>query len=354
MLIENPVSSITTSTISASSVKKDGLSLANDASARNGHRSIDVRINLSDIYRVYWRSLSLVLIILSSGCETHDDRPDHARVVAIGDIHADIDAARKAFRLAGAIDAEDQWIGGNLIVVQLGDLIGRSYDEREVLEFALTVRERADAAGGAVHFLIGNHEVFGAELELRWVAEKAYAGFEGLPNNQLESPRFTDLPPYKLARSAALAPGGYYGSKIAEFRAVLRLDETIYVHGGVTPIWAKYGVDRINDELSRWFAGEIDQPAPALGRDARNVDDNVMMSRHFSEEVGIEECAMLDESLRILGAKRMIVAHTVLDSISSYCNGRVWAIDVGMSRYYGGNVEVLEIIDDEFITILRQ
>lgn len=63
---------------------------------------------------------------------------------------------------------------------------------------------------------------------------------------------------------------------------------------------------------------------------------------------------MLDESLRILGAKRMIVAHTVLDSISSYCNGRVWAIDVGMSRYYGGNVEVLEIIDDEFITILRQ
>ncbi len=233
-------------------------------------------------------------------------------------------------------------------------MIGRSYDEREVLEFALTVKERADAAGGAVHFLIGNHEVFGAELELRWVAEKAYAGFEGLPNNQLESPRFVDLPPYKLARSAALAAGGYYGSKIAEFRAVLRLDETIYVHGGVTPIWAKYGVDRINDELSRWFAGEIDQPAPALGRDARNIDDNVMMSRHFSEEVGIEECAMLDESLRILGAKRMIVAHTVLDSISSYCNGRVWAIDVGMSRYYGGNVEVLEIIDDEFITILRQ
>jgi len=150
-----------------------------------------------------------------------------------------------------------------------------------------------------------------------------------------------------------LTPGGFYSAQIAEFPAVLRFGRTIFVHGGVTPIWAEYGIDRINDEVGRWFAGEIDQPAPALGRGPRNFDDNVMMNRHFSEDVGVEECAMLNKSLQILGAERMIVAHTVQESITSYCNGAVWAIDVGMSRYYGGEVEVLEIINDEVVTVLR-
>src|SRR5688572_30016443 len=40
--------------------------------------------------------------------------PGPRRVVAIGDIHADIDAMRSALRTAGAIDARDEWIGGAL------------------------------------------------------------------------------------------------------------------------------------------------------------------------------------------------------------------------------------------------
>jgi len=62
---------------------------------------------------------------------------------------------------------------------------------------------------------------------------------------------------------------------------------------------------------------------------------------------------MLDESLRILGARRMIVAHTVQESITSNCDQKVWAIDVGMSRYYGGKIEVLEIINDEVVAVLQ-
>ena len=46
------------------------------------------------------------------------------RVVAIGDVHADLTALRAALRTAGAIDAGDAWVGGELTVVQLGDLIG--------------------------------------------------------------------------------------------------------------------------------------------------------------------------------------------------------------------------------------
>jgi len=274
------------------------------------------------------------------------------RVVVIGDIHADIGAAREAFRIAGGTDEDDNWIGRDLVIVQLGDFIGRSHEDREVIDFILALRKRAEIAGGKVHVLIGNHEVFGARLELRWVPEVAYAAFDGIPGLDLDGPRIAHLPANKRARSAALMPGGFYAAQLAEFPAVLKLGDTIFAHGGVTPHWATYGVARINEEVSKWFAGKSDEPISARGMDPGHFDDSVMMSRHFSQDVDEDDCAMLEESLRILGAKRMIVGHSVQDAITSKCNEKVWAVDVGMSRYYGGDLQVLEIVDDEKISII--
>lgn len=304
-----------------------------------------------------WRR-ALAALALFSGCApapTSDSgTAGHAahRLVAIGDLHGDISAARQAFRLAGGIDRHGNWIGDDLVIVQLGDLIGRSYEDREVLDFVLEVREKARVAGGAVHVVLGNHEVFAAQLRYDYVDVGAYQSFDGIPDLDLDNDLLRELPVEARARGSALMPGGPYAKRLADFPAVLRLGETVFVHGGVTPIWAEYGPDRINDEVSRWFAGETDQPLSARGVDAGNLDDNVMMSRHFSEDVDEASCELLSESLALLGARRMVVAHSVQPEITSYCGGRVWAVDVGMSRYYGGEVQVLEIIDDEVASVL--
>lgn len=287
-----------------------------------------------------------------SGCIERDTTPVPHRIIAIGDIHGDIDAARAAFQLAGASNSKDEWIGGKLVVVQLGDLIGRSHQDREVLDFILGIQEKAAAAGGRVHVLVGNHEVFGARLRVDFVADEAYSAFEGIPGLNLDDPRLAHLPADQRARGAALISGGYYAKRLSEFPAVLRLGNTIYAHGGVTPHWASYGVDLINKEYSQWFAGAIDEPTSAIGVDAGKSDDIVTMSRHFSADVGNEDCLMLQESLEILGAKRMIVAHSVQESIAPRCDSTVWAIDTGMSRYYAGDLQVLEIINDEEISII--
>ncbi len=297
--------------------------------------------------------LNLVAIAVLMGCTGVRTHSPEQRTVVIGDIHADIGAARSAFQLAGATNERDEWIGGDLVVVQLGDIIGRSYEDRGALDFILEVRQKAEEGGGRVYTLIGNHEVFGARLELRWVADEAYAAFSDIPNLDLGNARLAELPEYQRARGAALMPGGYYARKLAEFPSVLRLGQTIYVHGGVTPHWAKYGIDRINEEVSQWFAGHVDEPISAQGMDPGNYDDSVMMSRHFSEDVDENDCAMLEESLKLLDATRMIVAHSVHDSITARCEDKVWAVDVGMSRYYGGEVQVLEVIDDEILQIIE-
>jgi hypothetical protein len=273
-----------------------------------------------------------------------------SRVVAIGDIHADMDALRRALRVAGAVDARDEWIGGSLTVVQLGDLIGRSDDEKQVLDYFFELQRRARKAGGTVHALIGNHEVFGGRLDNQAVGPNPFSAWEQLGGLKRDDPRLRHLPQHARARGAALMPGGPYALQIAELPVVLKIGGTVFAHGGIVPRWARYGVDRINREVRDWLRGTGDEPDSTLGVDD---GDRVMWTRQFSSSVTPADCDVLAESLKLLGARRMVVAHTVHEEITPRCDERVWAIDVGMSRAYGGRVAVLEIVDDSKLRVLR-
>ena len=274
------------------------------------------------------------------------------RLVAIGDLHGDIEAARRAFRLAGATDERDVWIGGNLVVVQMGDLIGRGKDDREVLDFVIDLQARAKAGGGTIHVLIGNHEVFAARPDHRWVDPGAFAAFRGIPDLNLRHPRLAEVPEAERARAAALMPGGVYARQLSSSPAVLRLGDTIFAHGGVLPMWARYGIDRINTDVREWLAGRTDEPLATRGLDDGSADDGVMWSRHFAAAPEEMACALAKESLSILRATRMVVAHTVRRSIGSRCDAQIWAVDVGISRYYGGELQVLEILDDQRVRVI--
>ena len=271
------------------------------------------------------------------------------RIVAIGDVHGDLAAFRTALRAAGAINSAGNWVGGSMTVVQMGDLIGRGDQERQVLDFLLDLQSRAASGGGTLHALIGNHEVFGGRLDNQAVGPNPFPAWESVPGLRRDDPRLLHLPPTARARGAALMPGGPYARKLAALPVVLRIGDTVFVHGGVVPRWARYGVERINQEVRQWLLGLAREPDSALGVDD---GDRVMWTRQFSSNVTAEDCVLLKESLGILGAKRMIVAHTVHAEITARCDEQVWAVDVGMSRAYGGQVQVLEIINDR-LRVLR-
>ena len=85
-------------------------------------------------------------------------RPAPPRLVAVGDLHGDLDRTRRVLRLAGATDANDGWIGGALVVVQTGDEIDRGDDDRAILDSVDKWQTQAAAAGGQLIALLGNHE----------------------------------------------------------------------------------------------------------------------------------------------------------------------------------------------------
>ena len=244
------------------------------------------------------------------------DRPAAARLVAIGDLHGDIGAARRALRRAGAIDGRDRWIGGSMGVVQLGDILDRGDGERAIIDLFERLERDAAAAGGSFSWLLGNHELMNASGDFRYVTEGGWRDFDG-------------------RRAEALAVGGAYRRIFAGQDVTVRIGTTLFSHAGIEPEWAR-DLPAINRSTRCWLSGAGAKPAVVTD------SSGPVWTRAWGK--ASVDCAALDRVLAAAGAERMVVAHTVQHrGITSACGGKLWRVDTGMASHYGGPVEVLEI-----------
>jgi hypothetical protein len=273
-----------------------------------------------------------------------------ARIVAIGDLHGDLDATKRVLRLAGATDAKGGWIGGKLLVVQTGDEIDRADDDRAILDLFEALKAEAAKAGGEVVAMTGNHEIMNASFDFRYVTPGAFTSFSDVkPKNDGVAAALSHLDAPSRGRAAAFAPGGSYATMIASRPVIYRSGDTMFVHGGILPKHVTYGIDRINDEARAYLLGEKSEPSRML-----TSEDGPVWTRMYSAAPGREECAMLNQTLEALSAKRMVMGHTVQrNGINAACDGKAWRIDVGMSKVYEGPIQALSIEGDT-IKILKE
>lgn len=272
--------------------------------------------------------------------------PPARRVVAIGDLHGDLAATRAALRAAGAIDAQDRWSGGDLVVVQTGDILDRGDEEQAILDLLFGLVPQAKEAGGAMVLLLGNHELMNAAGDLRYVTAGGMRDFDDVPG--LELARWSAVPAVARGRIAALAPGGVYARQLARNNVVAIVGDTVFSHAGVLGDWCAR-VDAVNLEARCWLdgqAGGLDAPPPVLV-----AEDSPVWTRALGGEA--VDCAQAAGALAALGARRMVVGHTVQPHISSACDDTVWRIDVGLGKNYGGPIEVLELAAEAPPKILR-
>ena len=271
--------------------------------------------------------------------------PAAPRIVAIGDIHGDVHAARAALRLAGAVDDTGKWVGKDLVLVQTGDQLDRGDDEPEIIGLFERLRSEAQAAGGAVHALNGNHEIMNVQGDFRYVTDDGFHDFRGVHPLPALEPVLERLPAERRGRAAAFLPGGEVARRLSVQPVVVQVGDTVFVHGGVLPAHVRYGLGRINREVQAWMLGAPTAPAP---HSVSNESALIWVRNYSDGEPSAANCEELSKVLASLSAKRMVVGHTVQkQGINSACGGKVWRIDVGLSRYYGGETSVLEIRGNE-------
>jgi hypothetical protein len=258
------------------------------------------------------------------------------RIIAVGDLHGDLEAARRALKLAGVVDAAGHWTGATTIVVQTGDILDRWYLERELMDWLEALQSEAQDAGGDIIFLAGNHEDNNLEEYYPDVDPNACPAFADLPDDP--SLAAASVTPACKKRAAALLPGGTYARKMGRWRVAVILGDSAFVHGGLRPEFVS-SPQTIDDMNQRWAAF-------AKGLSGTEVDQDIyetMWDRSYSDDDLEPDCDALATVLAALGVSRMVVGHSRWPHINSACNGQVWRIDTGLSAYYGGNTEVLEI-----------
>ena len=253
-------------------------------------------------------------------------------------------------RLAGATDGKGAWIGGKLLVVQTGDEIDRGDDDRAILDLFDALKAEAAKTGGEVVAMAGNHEIMNAAFDFRYVTPGAFPTFADVkPKNDGVAAALLHVEALARGRAAAFAPGGPYATMIAKRPVVYRSGDTMFVHGGILPKHVTYGIDRINDDARAYLLGEKSEPSRIL-----TSEDGPLWSRMYSAAPGREECVTLNETLRLLGAKRMVMGHTVQrNGINPACDGKAWRIDVGMSKFFHGPIQALAI-EGDVVTVLKE
>ncbi|KAG0248751.1 hypothetical protein BG011_009937 [Mortierella polycephala] len=217
------------------------------------------------------------------------------RTVAVGDLHSDLPQTLAVLRLANVIDEDANWSGGQDTLVQTGDIVDRGPDTIAVYNLFDKLRNQAKEVGGKVVNVYGNHEVMNLGEDLRYVTEEDYESFGGREKR----------------RQAWNVRTGWLGKMIFKNFNITHIQNghTIFTHG---PIWSR---------------------------------SNAM------QDGGAEEtCRRVNAAKKALGVNRLISGHTPqyrTGKILSICNGGYMVIDVGISKYYGGHLAVLEILEND-------
>ncbi len=264
------------------------------------------------------------------------------RVVAVGDVHGDVEALKEVLRLAGVLDAKDRWSGGKTHLVQTGDIADRADHTREAFELLMRLEGEARAAGGRVHVLLGNHEVMNMLGDLRYVTPGELASFA----DQSATPDAPGTPRGLAGHREAYGPKGRYGRWLRERPAVVRVNDTLFVHGGIAPsVPAK-----TLEELNRWVRQDLlPGHPPGGGVDPRGP----LWFRGYALDGEAVWEQGLTEVLERFKARRMVMGHTTQRDgrILVRFAGRAVFIDTGLSTGYGGHRAALELRGDRLTAL---
>jgi len=333
--------------------------------------------------------IRIVFIVLSAALLLGAAPAAPQRIIAIGDIHGDLDAFLGILQRAHLVDPSRRWSGGNTILVQTGDFLDRGPKARGVMDLLIALQRDATRQSGRVIVLMGNHEAMNIYGDLRYVTETDYGSFVDDKGPSHSKGVYPSRPAGFVERCEALGADGRYGKWLRTLPAVARVNDSIFLHGGITPELAGWTVEKINDavagEIKAFDAykqylvekklalpcNDLDELTNAArtglekakGKDAEILksflayggwismaEDGPLWFRGFAQWTDAEGAPQIQRLTEAFDVARFVVGHTPQPGqIVSRFDGKVLLIDTGMLANYvsGGRASALEIKDGQ-------
>jgi hypothetical protein len=252
------------------------------------------------------------------------------KMLVISDIEGNFAALRKLLQGNGVIDENFNWTFGKDHVVFVGDFVDRGVMVTEVLWFIYSLEEKAKAAGGYVHYILGNHEIMNMSNDLNYVHER-YVQHAALLNE-----------PYV----SLFGPDAEIGRWLATKNVAERVGNVLFTHGGISSYINSIQIPlKELNEITRPYYTDTTYKYSDPRLDIIYSDFGPFWYRNYykSPRASIEQ---LDSTLSFYNVRQISTGHTIIaNEIKSLYNGRLYNTDV---HHADGHSEAMLIENGKF------
>ena len=296
------------------------------------------------------------------------------RIVAVGDLHGDYDQYIEVLTTNGLVDEQLRWQGGKTHFVQLGDVVDRGPDSLRIIRHLMKLEKEARKKGGRVHVLIGNHEVMNIQNDLRYVHPGEYSALIAKNSDAVRARYIEAVYKHRISIDPALAtnpdlvmdglkkefplgyvehrtlwePGQEMAKWVASRNTVIRINDSLFVHGGMNPHGEYQKLSKINRLVRKQISASF------AGAGISNSPDGPLWYRGLAKNGADVELAPLLKMLEFYEVSRIFIAHTPTQgAILTRLDGKVIMIDVGISKHYGGSLANV-VIEDGVLQVMHR
>lgn len=237
------------------------------------------------------------------------------KMLVFSDIEGEFGAMRKFLQANKVMDDQFNWTFGDGHLFLVGDFVDRGKQVTEVLWLIYSLEDKARAAGGEVHYVLGNHEIMNLSGDLRYLNAKYQR------SSQLMQMPFTSM----LGENTEL--GQWFRSK----NVMMKVGDVLLMHGGVSPQVYNMEIDvnKVN-KLTRPFLADSLFNYPNIETDILMGDFGPFWYRGFYRKGdGAAKSELeVDSSNMRFRTRHIVTGHTVIaDTVSMLFGGKLFNTD---------------------------
>jgi hypothetical protein len=211
--------------------------------------------------------------------------------------------------------------------------------------------------------------------DLRYVTKQDYASFAGPDSKELrdrqmeaalENLKQNGTPPANesawrktfeeehplgwVEHRLAFQPDGKYGKWLRRQNAMIKINDAIFLHGGISLRYSALSIREINEKV-RQELNDFKKLAGGMVTD----EEGPLWYRGMAllPETDAEMKALVDRVLALYQVRHIVIGHSPMVAVMPRFDGKVIAIDVGLSKPFGGPPAFLIIEDANYSAMHR-
>jgi len=252
------------------------------------------------------------------------------KMLVISDIEGNFTAFRKLLQGNGVMDENFNWTFNKDHLVFVGDFVDRGAMVMEVLWLIYSLEEKAKAAGGHVHYILGNHEIMNMSGDLRFVQQRY------TEHAALMSRHYMQL----------FGPDAEIGRWLATKNVAERIGNILFTHGGISSYVnnLQLPLKELNAMIRPYYTDTVSAyPNEKLEILFSNLGPFWYRGYYNAPKATMGQ---VDSTLNFYGVRHITTGHTIIsDNISTLFDGKLFNTDV---HHADGHSEALLIDNRKF------